>query len=74
MQVAHRTVLSRANDTTKIVPATGPVMTKAEVQTSLDLITKVRDQLVKLMKAGKGAQDMIDAQKKAVKEFGKRSA
>jgi hypothetical protein len=42
-------------------------MTKAEVQASLDLLTKVRDVLVKLMKQGKGAQDMIDA--KAVKEF-----
>jgi len=67
MQVAHQTVLRRANDSTRIVPATGPVMTKAEVQASLDLITKVRDVLVKLMKSGKGAQDMIDA--KAVKEF-----
>ena len=55
MQDAHRTVLRLANDTTKIVPATGPVMTKAEVQASLDLLTKVRDQLVKLMKQGKGA-------------------
>jgi hypothetical protein len=42
-------------------------MTKAEVQASLDLLTKVRDQLVKLMKQGKGAQDMIDA--KAMKDF-----
>ena len=42
-------------------------MTKAEVQASLDLITKVRDELVKLMKQGKGAQDMIDA--KALKDF-----
>jgi glyoxylase-like metal-dependent hydrolase (beta-lactamase superfamily II) len=67
MQEAHRTVLRRANDTTKIVPATGPVMTKAEVQASLDLLTKVRDQLVKLVKQGKGAQDMIDA--KAMKDF-----
>ena len=67
MQEAHRTVLRLANDNTKIVPATGPVMTKAQVQASLDLITKVRDQLVKLMKQGKGAQDMIDA--KAVQEF-----
>ena len=30
-------------------------------------LTKVRDQLVKLMKQGKGPQDMIDM--KAVKEF-----
>jgi cyclase len=67
MQAAHRTVLDRADDTTKIVPATGPVMTKAEVQASLDLLTKVRDQLVKLLKEGKGPQDMIDA--KAMKDF-----
>jgi len=67
MQDAHRTILRLANDNTKIVPATGPVMTKADVQTSLDILTKVREQLVKLMKQGKGAKDMIDA--KAVQEF-----
>jgi cyclase len=67
MQEAHRTVLRLANDTTQIVPATGPVMTKAQVQASLDIITKLRDQLVKLVKAGKGPQDLIDA--KAVQEF-----
>jgi cyclase len=67
MQEAHRTILRLANDTTKIIPATGPVMTKAQVQASLDILTKVREQLVKLMKQGKGAKDMIDA--KAVQEF-----
>jgi glyoxylase-like metal-dependent hydrolase (beta-lactamase superfamily II) len=67
MQEAHRTILRLANDSTKIVPAIGPVLTKAEVQASLDLLTKVREQLVKLMKQGKGPQDMIDA--KAVQEF-----
>ena len=67
MQEAHRTVLRLANDTTRIVPATGPVLTKAQVQASLDILTKVREQLVKLMKQGKGVQDMIDA--KAVQEF-----
>ncbi len=67
MQQAHRTILSLAKETTKIVPANGPVMTKADVQASLDILTKVRDELVKLMKQGKGAKDMIDA--KALKEF-----
>jgi cyclase len=67
MQAAQSTVLRLANDTTKIVPATGPVMTKAEVQASLDIVTKLRDQLVKLVKSGKGPQDLIDG--KAVKEF-----
>jgi cyclase len=67
MQEAHRTLLRLANDTTKIVPATGPVLTKAELQASLDTLTKVREQLVKLMKQGMGPKDMIAG--KAVKEF-----
>ena len=67
MQEAHRTLLRIANDSTKIVPANGPVLTKADVQASLDILTKVREQLVKLLKQGKGAKDMIDA--KAVAEF-----
>jgi len=67
MQTAHQTVLRLANDTTKIVPATGPVLTKAQVQASLDILTKVREQLVKLLKQGKGPADMIAA--KAVQEF-----
>jgi glyoxylase-like metal-dependent hydrolase (beta-lactamase superfamily II) len=67
MQEAHRTLLRLANDTTKIVPATGPVISKNEVQASLDLLTKIREQLVKLMKQGKGPKDMIEA--KAVKDF-----
>jgi len=67
MQDAHRAILRLANDTTKIVPATGKVMTKSEVQASLDILTKVREQLVKLLKQGKGPKDMIDA--KAVQEF-----
>lgn len=67
MQEAHRTVLRVANDATKIVPGSGPVMSKADVQANLDTLTKIREQMVKLMKQGKGAQDMIDAQ--AMKDF-----
>jgi hypothetical protein len=37
------------------------------VQANLDILTKVREQLVKLMKQGKGPQDMIAA--KAMKDF-----
>jgi glyoxylase-like metal-dependent hydrolase (beta-lactamase superfamily II) len=67
MQTAHTAVLRLANDATKIIPATGPVMTKAQVQANLDIVTKLRDHLVKLVKSGKGPQDLIDA--KAVQEF-----
>jgi len=67
MQDAQRKLLSLANDATKIVPASGLVMTKAELQTSLDLVTKVREHLVKLVKQGMGPQDLIEA--KAMKDF-----
>ena len=67
MQDAHRTLLGLANDTTKIVPGSGPVMTKADLQASLDTVTKIREHLVKLMKMGMGAKDMIEA--KAMKDF-----
>jgi cyclase len=67
MQDAHRTILRLANDQTKIVPATGPVITKADVQANLDILTKVRDHLVALMKKGMGPKDMIDA--KVMKDF-----
>jgi cyclase len=67
MQDAHRTLLRVANDTTRIVPGTGPVMTKAELQASLDTVTKIREQMVKLLKQGLGPKDMIAG--KAMKEF-----
>ena len=67
MQEAHRTLLKVANETTKIVPGVGPVMSKADLQASLDTVTKIREQLVKLMKMGMGPKDMIES--KAMKDF-----
>jgi hypothetical protein len=42
-------------------------MTKADLQASSDLTTKVREHLVKLVKQGMGPQDLINA--KAMKDF-----
>ena len=67
LQNAQKALLERVDDQTKIVPAMGPVMTKAELQASYTTITKIREKLVVLMKKGQGAQNMIDAQ--AVDEF-----
>jgi len=67
MQEAQRTLLTLADDATRIVPALGPVLTKVDLQASLDLLTKVREHLVKLMKQGLGPKDMIAA--KAMKDF-----
>ena len=67
MQNAQKALLDRADDHTKIVPAAGPVMTKADLQASHATIVRIREKLVGLLKKGQGAQNMIDA--KAVDEF-----
>jgi cyclase len=67
MQQAHRTLLGIADDSTRIIPGMGPVMSKADLQANLDVVTQIRDHLVKLMKMGMGAEDMIQA--KAMKDF-----
>jgi cyclase len=67
MQNAQKALLDRADDHTKIVPAAGPVMTKADLQANHATIVKIREKLVGLLKKGQGAQNMIDA--RAVDEF-----
>ena len=67
MQNAQKALLDRADDQTKIVPAMGPVMTKADLQANHATIVRIREKLVGLLKKGQGAQNMIDA--KAVDEF-----
>lgn len=67
MQQAQRTLLGIADDSTKIIPGLGPVMSKADLQANLAVVTQIRDHLVMLMKMGMGAEDMIKA--KAMKDF-----
>ena len=67
LQNAQKALLDRADAQTRIIPAAGPVMTKADLQASYATITKIREKLVALMKKGQGAQNMIDAN--AVDEF-----
>ena len=67
MQNAQKALLDRADDQTKIVPAAGPVMTRADLQANYATIVRIREKLVGLLKKGQGAQNMIDA--KAVDEF-----
>ena len=67
MHNAQKALLDRADDQTKIVPASGPVMTKADLQASYATIGKIREKLVALVKKGQGAQNLIDTG--AVDEF-----
>lgn len=54
-------LLEMAKDDTRIVPAYGPVMTRAQLQAERDLMLKLYDRLTKLTTQGNSAQDMLDA-------------
>jgi cyclase len=54
-------VLALANDTTLIVPAYGPVMTKAQLQAERDMMLTIYDRTTLLTTQGNDAQDMLNA-------------
>jgi cyclase len=54
-------LLALANDKTKIVPAYGPVMTKAEFKAERDMMEEVRARLFKTVREGDGPKDMLEA-------------
>ena len=54
-------LLEMAKDDTKIVPAYGPVMTKAQLQAERDMMLKLFDRLTKLTTQGNSAQDMLES-------------
>jgi glyoxylase-like metal-dependent hydrolase (beta-lactamase superfamily II) len=53
-------LLKLANDETKIVPAYGPVMTRAQLQTERDMMRHLYDRTTELTDHGRSAQDMLD--------------
>jgi hypothetical protein len=52
-------LLKLANEQTKVVPAYGPVMTKAELKAERDLMEEVRARLFKQVREGDGPKDML---------------
>jgi len=54
-------VLKISNDQTKIIPAYGPVMTRAEFKAERDLMEEVRARLFKQVREGDGPDDMLEA-------------
>lgn len=53
-------LLKIANDQTRIVPAYGPVMTRAQLQAERDLMWKLYDRTTQLTAKGNSAQDMLN--------------
>jgi cyclase len=58
---AMDTVLKLSNDQTKIVPAYGPVMTKAGFKAERDMMEEVRARLFKYVREGDGPKNMLEA-------------
>jgi glyoxylase-like metal-dependent hydrolase (beta-lactamase superfamily II) len=54
-------ILGLANEQTKIVPAYGPVMTRAEFKAERDLMEEVRARLWTQVREGKGPKDMLES-------------
>jgi hypothetical protein len=54
-------LLKLANEETKIVPAYGPVMTRAEFKTERDMMDELRARLFKLVRDGDGPKEMLEA-------------
>jgi glyoxylase-like metal-dependent hydrolase (beta-lactamase superfamily II) len=61
LQNANQALLKIVNAETHIVPGSGPVQTRADLQAQADMCNAMRDRLVKLMRQGMGPQDMIAA-------------
>lgn len=53
-------LLKLANEQTRIVPAYGPVMSRAELQAERDLMTNLFDLTAAIMAKGGSARDMLD--------------
>jgi glyoxylase-like metal-dependent hydrolase (beta-lactamase superfamily II) len=54
-------LLALANDQTRIVPAYGPVITRAALKTERDMMVHLYDRTTDLTDHGRSAQDMLDA-------------
>jgi cyclase len=54
-------LLKLANEQTRIVPAYGPMMSKAEFKAERDMMEEVRERLFKQVKQGDGPEDMLAA-------------
>jgi glyoxylase-like metal-dependent hydrolase (beta-lactamase superfamily II) len=57
---AMDTLLALGNERTWIVPASGPVMSKAEFKAERDLMEEVRARLFKQIREGDGPKDMLE--------------
>ena len=70
LATATKTLLDLTNDGTRVVPGSGPLQTRADLQAQHEMLVAMRDRLGKMMGQGMGAEDMLAAG--ATKDFDAR--
>jgi glyoxylase-like metal-dependent hydrolase (beta-lactamase superfamily II) len=70
MADANRKLLSLCNDQTRIVPGSGPVQTRADLQAHSDMLAAMRPIFVKSIQSGMNGDDMLQA--KITRDFDSR--
>jgi glyoxylase-like metal-dependent hydrolase (beta-lactamase superfamily II) len=58
---ATQALIDLSDDRTRIVPGTGPVVTKADLQAQYQMLSTMKDRLIGLMKKGMGTDDVLAA-------------
>ena len=58
---SHDLLLKLCNDQTRIVPGSGALMTKAQLQAERDMTQKIYDRMTELVRKGFTDKDMLDA-------------
>jgi cyclase len=58
---ANKTLLALANAGTRIIPGSGPVQTRADLQAHHDMLAAMMDRFARMMKQGLGPDDIIAA-------------
>jgi cyclase len=56
---ATKRLAELTNDSTKIIPGTGPVQTRADLQAEAEMLATMKDRLIGLMKKGIGTDDLL---------------
>jgi cyclase len=58
---ANKTLLGLTTDETRIVPGSGPIQTRVDLQAQHDMLAGMMEQFVKMMRQGLGPEDIIAA-------------
>ena len=67
MATATKTLIDMSNAETRVIPGTGPIQTRADLQAQYEMLNAMRDRLAKMMRQGMSANDMLAAG--ATKDF-----